>query len=67
MAHTEKKGFVTASQARLTRLEKREKALTAIVEKQASIAKTQKNSDFFKTAREKVKKQKESDLTTKQE
>ena len=61
---TEKKGFVATAQARLERLEKREKALTAIIEtRQKTIAKMQKNLDFFKTALEKVKKQKESELT----
>ena len=64
IANTEKKGFVAVAQARLERLEKREKALNAIVEKRtATIAKMQKNLDVFKTALEKVKKQKESELT----
>jgi len=56
IANTEKKSFVGTAQARLTRLEKREKALTAIVEKRTTtIAKMQKNLDVFKTALEKVK------------
>ena len=59
----EKKSFVDTAQARLTRLEKREKALNAIVEKRtATIAKMQKNLDVFKAALEKVKRQKESEL-----
>ncbi len=64
IANTEKKGFVATAQARLERLEKREKALTAIIEtRQKTIAKMQKNLDVFKTALEKCKKQKESELT----
>ena len=68
IANTEKKSFVGTAQARLTRLEKREKALTAIVEKRTTtIAKMQKNLDVFKAALEKVKKQKESELHAIQE
>ncbi len=64
IANTEKKSFVGAAQTRLARLEKREKALNAVVEKRtATIAKSQKNLDFFKIALEKVKKQKASELT----
>ncbi len=64
IAVPEKKSFVGAAQARLAKMEKREKALTAIIEtRQKTIAKMQKNLDFFKTALEKVKKQKESELT----
>jgi hypothetical protein len=63
IANTEK-SFVGAAQARLARLETREKALIAIVEKrQQTIAKMQKNLTFFKSGLEKVKKQKESELT----
>jgi hypothetical protein len=68
IAKTERKGFVATAQARLVRVEKREKALAAIVEKRtATIAKMQKKLDVFKTALAKVKKQKESELTAIQE
>ena len=63
IANTEKKSFVGAAQARLAKMEKREKALTAIIETRTkTIAKMQKNLDVFKTALEKVKKDKENEL-----
>ena len=61
---TEKKSFVGTAQARLDRYEKREKALTKIIEqREKTLAKLQKNLEIFKTSLEKVKKQKESELT----
>ena len=68
IANTEKKSFAATAQARLARLEKREKALNAIVlKRETTISKMQKNLDVFKTALEKVKKQKESELNALQE
>ena len=61
---TEKQSFAGAAQARLAKMDKREKALTSIVEqRQKTLAKMTKNLDIFKVALEKCKKQKESELT----
>jgi len=59
----ENKTFVGAATVRLTRLEKREKALVEIIaQREKTIAKMQKTLQVFKDALAKVRKQQQSDL-----
>ncbi len=68
IGNTEKKEIVPVVEQYLANLDKREKRLNEIIQKRtATIAKMQKNLDTFKSALEKCKVEKESELKAIQE